>query len=67
MVNSADDESDSLTLPPEQVAEFAWEEFEEFSICNKEQPEPKKAGVIKAVFKYIGRSKPTERVNDNSN
>lgn len=48
-----DDESDSLI---EQV-DLAWDEID-WDAYIENPPEPKKVGKIKAIFKYIGRSKP---------
>lgn len=58
MANSGDDESDSLS--GEQVEELAWEDMDlvNWDAHIENPPPPKKAGKIKAIFKYIGRSKP---------
>ena len=70
MNNSEGDVSDNLIMPREQVkasswmspsvAQLAWNDMdlEDWDACIEKPPEPKKIGKIKAIFKYIGRSKP---------
>lgn len=68
-MNLEGDVSDSLIMPREQVkvsswmppsgAQLAWNDMdlEDRDACI-ENPPPKKVGVTKAIFKYVGRSKP---------
>ena len=65
MDNSEGDVSDSLIMPREQVrasswmppgaAQIAWETID-WDAHIENPSKPKKIGVIKAIFKYIGRS-----------
>ena len=70
MTNLEGDESDSLIMSrarvrasswmPPSGAQLAWNDMdlEDWDACIENPPEPKKVGKIKAIFKYIGRSKP---------
>jgi len=56
MNNSGDAESDSLIRASVET-EVDWDMID-WDAHIKEPPAPKKVGRIKAIFKYIGRSKP---------
>jgi type VI protein secretion system component Hcp len=56
MVNSGEDESDNSV---EQV-DLAWDKID-WDAHIETPPKPKKVGKIKAIFKYIGKSKPIPR------
>jgi len=70
MADSGVNISDSLIMPREQIkasswmppsaAQLAWDDMDllEWDAHIENPPEPKKIGKIKAIFKYIGRSKP---------
>lgn len=53
MVNSGDDESDLLVKDHPDMVD--WDAID-WDAHIEEPPAPKKVGVIRAVFKYIGRS-----------
>lgn len=73
MANSSVDISDSLIMPRERVrasswmppgaAQIAWDRID-WDAYIEEPPEPKRVGTIKAIFKYIGKSKPFSVKND---
>lgn len=58
MANSEGDESDNLITPRMSpgAARIAWNEID-WDAHIENPPKPKRVGKIKAIFKYIGRSK----------